>query len=93
MSVSIDEVKYIAKLSKLKFTDDEAEKFSKEFESVLDNFKYLNELDLSIKDDVKVDTLEPVERKDEIKDFGEKDLFRNVKNMQDGYLKVPKTFD
>lgn len=93
MSVSIDEVKYIAKLSKLKFTDEEAEKFSKEFESILDNFKYLNELDLKLPDDAKVDSLEPIERDDEIKDFGSKDLFRNVKSMQDGYLKVPKTFD
>ena len=49
MKVSIDEVKYIAKLSKLKFSDEEAEKFAHEFEGILDNFQYLNELDLEIK--------------------------------------------
>ena len=36
MSVSVDEVKYIAKLSKLKFKDEEAEKFAKEFEGILE---------------------------------------------------------
>ena len=42
MNVTIDEVKYIAKLSKLRFTDEEAAKFASEFEGILENFKYLN---------------------------------------------------
>ena len=94
MKVSIDEVKYIAKLSKLKFSDEEATKFAKEFESILDNFKYLSELDLEIKDskDEKVE-LKPITRKDEVKEFPCKDLFRNVKDMQDTYIKVPKIIE
>ena len=40
MNVTIDEVKYIAKLAKLKFSDEEAEKFAGEFEGILENFKY-----------------------------------------------------
>ena len=51
MNVTIDEVKYIAKLSKLRFTDEEAAKFASEFEGILENFKYLSELDLEINDD------------------------------------------
>lgn len=94
MKVSIDEVKYIAKLSKLKFSDEEAAKFASEFESILENFQYLNELDLEIKEELndKVE-LKPVVRKDEVKTFECKDLFRNVKDMQETYLKVPKIIE
>ena len=92
MSVSVDEVKYIAKLSKLKFTDEEAEKFAKEFEGILENFKYLNERDLEIKDDSKKE-YKPVVRKDEVKKFDCKDLYRNVKSMRDTYIEVPKIIE
>lgn len=93
MKVSIDEVKYIAQLSKLKFSDEEAAKFASEFESILDNFQYLNELDLEIKDDMDKEELKPIIRKDEVKVFECKDLFRNVKDMQDTYIKVPKIIE
>ncbi|MFT8352486.1 Asp-tRNA(Asn)/Glu-tRNA(Gln) amidotransferase subunit GatC [Clostridium saccharoperbutylacetonicum] len=94
MKVSIDEVKYIAKLSKLKFSDEEAAKFASEFESILNNFQYLNELDLEIKEEINDKAeLKPVVRKDEVKTFECKDLFRNVKDMQETYLKVPKIIE
>jgi aspartyl-tRNA(Asn)/glutamyl-tRNA(Gln) amidotransferase subunit C len=94
MKVSIDEVKYIAKLSKLKFSDEEAAKFASEFESILENFQYLNELDLEIKEEINDKAeLKPVVRKDEVKTFECKDLFRNVKDMQETYLKVPKIIE
>jgi aspartyl-tRNA(Asn)/glutamyl-tRNA(Gln) amidotransferase subunit C len=94
MKVSIDEVKYIAKLSKLKFSNDEAAKFAKEFESILDNFQYLNELDLDIKEDIDNKAgLKPVVRKDEVKTFECNDLFRNVKDMQETYIRVPKIIE
>jgi len=93
MKVSVDEVKYIAKLSKLKFSDEEAAKFASEFEGILESFKYLNELDLEIKEDIDKVELKPVIRKDEVKIFECKDLFRNVKDMQDTYIKVPKIIE
>lgn len=94
MKVSIDEVKYIAKLSKLKFSEDEAAKFASEFESILNSFQYLNELDLEVKEDEKDKIeLKPVVRKDEVKEFECKDLFRNVKDMQETYIRVPKIIE
>jgi aspartyl-tRNA(Asn)/glutamyl-tRNA(Gln) amidotransferase subunit C len=93
MKVSVDEVKYIAKLSKLKFSDEEAAKFASEFEGILENFKYLNELDLEIEEDIDKVELKPVVRKDEVKTFECKDLFRNVKDMQETYIKVPKIIE
>ena len=46
MAISKDEVKYIAQLAKLHFEEDEAEKFAKEFENILEQFKTLDALDL-----------------------------------------------
>ena len=93
MKVSIDEVKYIAKLSKLRFSDKEAEKFAIQFEDILENFKYLSELDLEIKEDIDKVELKPIVRKDEVKTFECKDLFRNVKDRQETYIKVPKIIE
>lgn len=45
MAISKDEVKYIAQLAKLHFDEDEAEKFAKEFENILQQFKTLDALD------------------------------------------------
>ena len=93
MNVTIDEVKYIAKLSKLRFTDEEAAKFASEFEGILENFKYLSELDLEINDDEIKKELKPIVRKEEVKKFECNDLFRNVKEKQDTYIKVPKIIE
>ena len=93
MNVTIDEVKYIAKLSKLRFTDEEAAKFASEFEGILENFKYLSQLDLEINDDEIKKELKPIVRKDEVKKFECNDLFRNVKEKQDTYIKVPKIIE
>lgn len=93
MNVTIDEVKYIAKLSKLRFTDEEAAKFASEFEGILENFKYLSELDLEINDDEIKKELKPIVRKDEVKKFECNDLFKNVKEKQDTYIKVPKIIE
>ena len=93
MKVSIDEVKYIAKLAKLSFSDEEAEKFAGEFESILDQFQYLSDMDLEIDGEIEKEKLEPIVRKDEVKEFDCKDLFRNVKDMQETYIRVPKIIE
>ncbi|MBU5316163.1 Asp-tRNA(Asn)/Glu-tRNA(Gln) amidotransferase subunit GatC [Clostridium bornimense] len=93
MKVSIDEVKYIAKLAKLSFSDDEAKEFAGEFESILDQFQYLSDMDLDIDGELEKEKLEPIVRKDEVKEFDCKDLFRNVKDMQDTYIRVPKIIE
>lgn len=91
MSISKDEVKYIAKLAKLHFNEDEAELFAEEFENILSQFKTLDKLDL---DDVEiVRPKESVVRKDVVKKCEIKDLFRNVKTMKDTAIEVPKIIE
>ena len=91
MAISKDDVKYIAKLAKLKFNDEEAEVFADEFENILEQFKTLDKLDL---DDVKIERPNvAVIRKDERKKCEIEDLYRNVKVMRDTSIEVPKIIE
>lgn len=93
--ISIDDVKYIAKLAKLKFTDEEAEKMSKDFEGILAHFKSIDKFDLSAVDLNKYkDGLESVIRKDEVEVYEDKEkLFQNAKTKRETYVEVPKIIE
>lgn len=94
MNVSIEEVKYISKLCKLNFSDEEIYSFTKEFENILDHFKYLNDLGIeNINNDYLQQDLKPIVRKDEVLKNNSTDLFSNVKSMKDTYIKVPKIIE
>lgn len=91
MSISKDEVKYIAKLAKLSFNEEEAQTFAKEFENILEQFKTLDKLDL---DDVQIEKPKvSVVRKDIVKECDKENLFRNVKTMRDTAIEVPKIIE
>jgi aspartyl-tRNA(Asn)/glutamyl-tRNA(Gln) amidotransferase subunit C len=92
--VSIEEVKHIAKLSKLSFTEEETSKIAKEFEAILTHFKTIDNLDLS---DVNLDEYDEVNtefRKDIPQVFEDKKkLMQNVKDLRDGAIQVPKIIE
>ena len=91
MAIIKDDVKYIAKLAKLRFDDDEAQVFAGEFENILEQFKTLDKLNL---DDVKIERPSvAVVRKDERKKCEIEDLYRNVKVMRDTAIEVPKIIE
>ncbi|MBC2581844.1 Asp-tRNA(Asn)/Glu-tRNA(Gln) amidotransferase subunit GatC [Clostridium sp. DJ247] len=93
--INIDEVKYIAKLAKLKFTEEEAEKMAKEFGAILGHFESIDKFDLS---DIDLNAyskdLESVVREDVEVVFEDKEkLFQNVKSMRETYIEVPKIIE
>lgn len=94
MKVKIDDVKYIAKLAKLNFTEEEAKKLALEFENILGHFQAINNLDL---DDININEFDEVNtefRKDEVKVFENKEkLFQNVKSMRDTSIEIPKVIE
>lgn len=94
MKVSVDDVKYIAKLAKLKFSDKELEKMTKEFESILSHFEAIDNANL---DDIKLYEFDKVNtefRKDQVKVFEDKKkLFSNVKSMRGTSIEVPKVIE
>ena len=91
MAITKDDVKYIAKLAKLRFDDDEAQVFACEFENILEQFKTLDKLNL---DDVEIERPSvAVVRKYERKKCEIEDLYRNVKVMRDTAIEVPKIIE
>ncbi|MDP4090411.1 MAG: Asp-tRNA(Asn)/Glu-tRNA(Gln) amidotransferase subunit GatC [Bacillota bacterium] len=95
MKVTVDEINKIARLAKLKFSDEEAAKFADEFEKILDYFNALNKFSL---DDIDLHAVEKdaasVTRADESTEFTDKQsLFSNVKSMRDTYIQVPKILE
>ena len=67
-ALSDDDVRHIAKLARLKLTDSEVKKFSKELTSILDYIEVLNEVDTgNIEPTAQVTGLANTEREDEIR--------------------------
>jgi aspartyl-tRNA(Asn)/glutamyl-tRNA(Gln) amidotransferase subunit C len=93
MSVSVDDVKYVAKLSMLQFEENELLKFTSEFNKIIEYIDQLNDLDTKdveplyhpiegnkafMRDDVVVQSID-IET-----------AFKNAPTEVDGYFKVPK---
>lgn len=94
MEIKKETIEYIAKLSKLRFSEEEIESFTQEFESILTHFQNIENEDL---EDLPMYLLEEHTgklRKDVRKDFKDKEaLFKNAKDQRDGYLVIPKIME
>ena len=91
--LSSDEIKKLARLSKIALTKEEVEKFRNELGSILDRIDKLSSVDTSgIEPTYQVTGLRNVTRADEVIDYGtdQKDLLSNVAKTKDGMIKVPK---
>jgi aspartyl/glutamyl-tRNA(Asn/Gln) amidotransferase C subunit len=87
--ISKDELAYLAKISKIELSEDEAEKFPKQLEKTIEYIDILEELssdDPIVLDlqEIKLDEL----RDDVIKMFGGRRINKNL--TEDGFLKGPK---
>ncbi len=92
MSVTKDEVKYIASLSRLEFNESELEDFTNEFNQILNYIDKLNELDTE-----NIEPLShPIEKKnvfrnDElVESINRDEALKNAPDKTDEYFKVPK---
>jgi aspartyl-tRNA(Asn)/glutamyl-tRNA(Gln) amidotransferase subunit C len=95
MVIEVEDVKYIAKLAKLKFTEEQAEKIAEEFRGILTHFESIDKLDLSdINLNIYSKDIKSVLRKDEMIVFQDKvKLFQNVKSMRESSIMVPKIIE
>ena len=93
MKISTDDVIYIAKLAKLHLGDEEIERLTGEFESILTYFQSIDRIDLENVDLNKAPDAkqQSVVRADENIFFMDSDkLFRNTKSRRETYIQVPK---
>lgn len=95
MKISEEEVRHVAQLSKLSFTDEETGAFATTLSKIVDMVELLNEVDTT---GVPVTTTmadrKNVLRKDTAQAGEAREaLFKNVPDCQDNYIRVPAILD
>jgi aspartyl-tRNA(Asn)/glutamyl-tRNA(Gln) amidotransferase subunit C len=95
MSLNSDQVKHIAKLSRIQLTDEEVEKYRTQLSAVLGYIEQLNELDTSnVLPTVNTTGLTNVLREDVQKDsLPVTDATKNSKLADKGFFVVPNVFE
>ncbi|MEK9130477.1 MAG: Asp-tRNA(Asn)/Glu-tRNA(Gln) amidotransferase subunit GatC [Patescibacteria group bacterium] len=92
MSLTIQEVEHIAKLARLKLTEQEKEKFAKQLSSILDYAKQLDEVDTkNIESANQIIGLQNIARQDEIDltKIKKEKLLQCAPDVENNFLKVP----
>ncbi|KPL15908.1 MAG: glutamyl-tRNA amidotransferase [Bacteroides sp. SM23_62] len=92
MSISIEDVEYLADLAKLKLSEREKRKFQKELEKIIRYIDQLKEVDTEkIPPTSHVIPMENVLREDKIlTSLSQDEALANAPEKEDGYFKVPK---
>lgn len=91
--LSRDDVLKLARLSRLKLSDEEVEKFREELSSILEYVEKLDAVDTSgLEPTSQVTGLTNVMREDETRDYGYKteDLLKNAPATRDNQFKVKR---
>ena len=93
MTQTIDtkKVEQIATLVRLGISEEEAEKFSGQFSSIIDYFNMLNEVDTTdVPPASDIANAENVLREDEVKpSMSREEFLKNAPKSERGYVKVP----
>ena len=92
MEVSKEEILHIAKLANLNIKDEEIDKYAKNLEDILNFVKVLNDVDTeNVEESIGTTNRFNVFRKDEIKEFGDRDiLLQNAPEQEDSMFRIPK---
>ena len=95
MSISKEEVTYVAGLARLEFTEEETEKLQDELSAVLDYAESLNKYDVSnVKPTEHILPIENVFREDVVKESLDLDkVLKNAPDQESGAFKVPKVIE
>ncbi len=94
MSLSIDEVKKIAQLARIRLTPEEEQRHAVTISAVLEYMKILNEVDTSgVEPTFQVTGLEDIVRVDEVRESKiTKELMAQMPQIEDNELVVPAVF-
>jgi aspartyl-tRNA(Asn)/glutamyl-tRNA(Gln) amidotransferase subunit C len=95
MSVSVEEVRYIASLARLRFSEHEEETLARQMSSILDYMAKLNELDTSeVPPMSHVLDLYNIFREDDVLQRITRDeALRNAPDADGEYFRVPKVIE
>ncbi len=92
MKITKKDVEHVARLARIKLTEEEKKKFTKQLDQILKYMDKLNELDTSkVEPTSHVLPLKNVMRKDKVKPSLPRDeVLENVPDKARGHFKVPK---
>lgn len=95
MSLTIEEVRKIAKLARIDLTPEEEIRHAETISAVLDYMKILNEVDTTgVPPTAQVTGLTDITRVDEVKESTiKKELIQQMPLVEDNELKVPAVFE
>ncbi len=95
MEITKDDVKKIASLSKLEFTDQELEEFTKQLEDIMNMSHQLSKINTDgVKPTINVTDAVNIMREDVAeKGVDRSELMKNVPEHEDGFIKVPAIID
>ncbi|AIG24883.1 Asp-tRNA(Asn)/Glu-tRNA(Gln) amidotransferase subunit GatC [Brevibacillus sp. 7WMA2] len=93
--ISRQEVEHVAKLARLRLTEEEAERYTRELDAILDFAAQLNELDTTnVKPTSHAFDVRNVMRPDVNRpSVSNAEALRNAPDQEDGQFKVPAVFE
>ena len=95
MAISEEEVKHVAKLSKLDFKQEELESFTNQLGKIIDMVELLEEVDTEGVDFTSnvIETINVMRQDRAQPGWNRDELMRNVPETEDGFIKVPAIID
>lgn len=95
MSVSKDEVRYIAKLSKLNVEDEKLDKMTSDLSSIVEFANNLSTIDIDgVRPTAHILDIKNLFRKDEVSDsYDREEILKNAPESQAGCISVPKVVE
>ena len=95
MAISEEQVKHVAKLAKLSFSDDELHEFTSKLGKIIDMVETLEEVDtegVPFTSNV-AETINVMREDIAAEGWNRQELMRNVPESEDGFIKVPAIID
>lgn len=95
MSVSKEEVKHIANLSRLSLTDEQLEKYTEDLSNIVNFANELSKVDITgVKPTAHILDIKNVFRKDEVSSsYDREEILKNAPSKAGGCISVPKVVE
>ena len=95
MAISREEIIHIAKLADLNLSETEIEKYTKDIQEILEFANTINNVNTEgMNETIAANEKSNVLRKDEVVDFGNRDiLLQNAPSQDEGMFRIPKVIN